>query len=128
MPTLPLTYPDVICSLDVDPFARETSSDLENLEQDCLHVLLQDRGSNLDDPDRGVGIEQLLSGTSLTLPQVAKRIDQELVKDDRITSSTTSIVQEPDGSFTLTITIVVGAATLGLQFSFSAAKGLQVMS
>src|SRR5215467_3909676 len=116
-PTLPLTYPDIRCTDDMDPFATETASDLETLEQDVLHILLEDPGSNLDDPTRGIGVLSFLSGDQTTLAKLPSQIDHQLRNDDRIDSSITTVTQRPDGSFLLEIEIAVSGQTLGLVFS-----------
>lgn len=124
---LPLTVPDVVCLLDLDPFARETTSDLQTLAQDVFHILLEPPGNNIDVPDRGIGIEQLLSGTLASLQQAANRIDHELPKDDRIDACSTTITQDPDGTYQLHIEIQVDATVVGLDFSFAAASGLSMV-
>jgi hypothetical protein len=123
-----LTVPDVVCLDDVDPFGRETTSDLQTLWQDVYHMLVEVLGSNIDDTERGIGIRQLLSGTSSDLTAAAARIDQGLEHDDRISSSSTTVTLNPDGSYTVGISIVVGSATVGNSYSYSAAAGLQVAS
>lgn len=125
--SLPLTYADCVCELDVDAFARETTSDLQNLEQDLLHVLMQELGSNLDDPDRGVGIVSLLSGSTLDLPRVARRIEIEFVKDDRVATCTATLSTQSDGSVRIDIAVGVGIAVLGLAYSYDSTNGVQVI-
>lgn len=132
----PLEYADLVCELDADPFARETASDLENLMQDVLHVLIEDAGSNLDDPDRGIGIDALLSGSDVQLTFAAAQIDAQITKDSRIDSSSTTLSQPdggfvlngekfPAGSFLIEVMIGVNGAFLPLSFGFSQAGGLR---
>jgi hypothetical protein len=127
VPSLPLTIPDLVCEDDLDPFARETTSDLQSLEQDCLHVILEEPDSNLDDPGRGIGIAGLLSGTSVDLALAQSHIDSELQKDDRIDAVRSEVTDQGDGEFDLIIEIAVGAATLGLSYSYTASGGLQAV-
>ena len=126
--TLPLTYTDLVCIDDADRYARETTSDLQNLEQDVLHMLIETRGSNLDDLDRGIGLEELLSGTDVNLALAVSKVDEGLARDPRIDASTTTITPDSAaaGGYLISIEIVVGAAVLGLSFAFSAGRGITV--
>lgn len=124
VPTLPLTVPDVVCILDVDPNDAETTSDLQTLEQDVFHMLIETLGSNIDDPTRGIGVEELLSGTVAEAQKAPARVDQQLAQDDRIDSSTTSLDLQPDGSYILALEVRVGGQVLGLSYGYSASSGL----
>ena len=122
--TLPLTAPDCVCWDDVDLFARETGSDLESLAQDIYHTLLEAPGSNIDVPDRGVGVESYLSGSAANLPALATTIDTELEKDGRIDKSSSSVTQDADGTYVLSVKVQAGAAVLGISFAYTKATGL----
>lgn len=127
MSTLPLTYPDLVCVLDLDPNASETTSDLANLTQDIFHVLIELLSSNPDDPDRGVGIDQYLSGTLDDLAKVPRLIENQLESDDRIDAVSASLVQNAAGSefpFTIAIDIGVNGSVLGLQYGWTSNGGL----
>lgn len=121
---LPLTYRDLVCLQDLDPFAKETQSDLETLSQDVLHILLEVLGSNLDDQDRGLGVVTLLSGTQTNLAAVSSDAATQLTKDPRIDSATVNITQTNTEAFTLQITISVAGSVLGLSYAYTAAGGL----
>lgn len=123
-PALPLTYPDLVYTDDMDLFARETASDLENAEQDVYHILVETSGSNLDDPLRGVGLPTLLSGDSSQLDGLQHEIESQLRKDARIDSSSAIVSQTGEGAFALNLEVAVGAETLGLSYSFNAVGGL----
>lgn len=125
--TLPLTAPDLVCEFDLDLFAGETTSDLQSLEQDVLHMLLEAPGSNLDDLTRGIGVVDMLGGPVADLATVPHRIEAALAKDDRIDSSTVTIRRDADDTIRLTLVIVVGADVLGLNYAYSADGGLQVL-
>lgn len=121
---LPLTYPDAVCVDDVDPNGNETLSDLQTLAQDVYHLLLEVPGSNLDDPTRGIGVVGYLSGTSVNLLTLPSLIDGQLAKDDRIDSSQTTVVQNADLSYTITIQLVASGAVVPLSYLYSQADGL----
>lgn len=126
---LPLTVPDVVCTDDVDQYARETTSDLETLVQDVFHILIELPGTNIDDPDRGVGVEALLSGSAANIGTVQKRIEAQLLRDDRIDACTTEVSSDPDsGTYNLAITIQVDGSVVGLSFAYDAASGLSLVS
>jgi len=124
MATPILTIPDLVCLDDLDPFGRETTTDLESLWQDVYHVLIEILGSNPDDTSRGAGVMQLLSGDVAALDRLPSRIDHALEADPRINASTTTITQEPDASYRIAIAIDTAAGVTGLQFSYSSAGGL----
>lgn len=117
-PTLPLTYPDLVCVDDLDPFASETTSDLQNLTQDVLHLLRELPGSNPDDPTRGVGVEAYLSGPLTAFARLPSIIDAQLSTDDRIDSSKTTIISNGDQPPTIQINLVVNGQLLSAQFGF----------
>ena len=52
---------EIRCFEDMDQFGSETVDELENLAQDLYHRLIEDPGSNLDDPSRGMGLLNVLS-------------------------------------------------------------------
>jgi hypothetical protein len=125
---LPLTVPDVVCMLDVDAFARETTSDLQSLTQDVFHRLLETPGSNPDDPTLGIGVEEMLSGTSPNLAQITRKVDEQLALDPRIDSISSTLTSTTDGngpaSYTLAIAIQVNGSVTSLTFLYTAAGGL----
>lgn len=136
MAQLPLTIPDLVCTDDLDLFMGETTSDLQTLQQDVFHILLEVLGSNIDDMNRGVGAPRLLSGTEQQLAASTSSIDAQLQKDDRIDTSRTTVMKLPPGStlpngtvlpkggYSIDIEIVAGAEVLGFGFSFTDDGGL----
>lgn len=124
--TLPLTYHDWVCVNDLDPYGRETQSDLETLQNDVLHILQETLGSNLDDPDRGLGLMAALSGTTDALQQLIANASEQLIKDPRIDSASATLTQNPDGSFLIDITVVVDDTVIGLQYATLAPGSLLV--
>lgn len=67
---------------DLDLFGAECADAEEELEQDILHVIEQDKGSNGDDPDRGLGVANVLS--SEIPANFAADAERELAQDDRV--------------------------------------------
>lgn len=125
--SLPLTYPDLLAGDDVDPLGQETTSDLQNLVQDVIHVLVQDRGSNLDDPNRGVGLYNYLNGSSNDLESLVGAIKSNLLDDPRIDSVDVEISAQTTGAFSYIIYVAIGVngTVLSLNFGWSQATGLQ---
>jgi hypothetical protein len=136
---LPLTYPDLACVGDLDAFGSETGSDLETLEQDVYHILIEEPGSNPDDPTRGIGVESLLSGDISVLQAVPRQIEAQLMKDDRVDQCKASLAQIPAGgafsdgtpvgdsvAYELTVEIVPSGSVLpiSLAFGFTPIGGL----
>lgn len=115
--TLPLTAPDLVALEDLDAFASETASDLETLEQDVLHILIEEPGSNPDDESRGVGIYDLLGGTETDLANAEQRINTALEADERIDAADTTITKDADGAYLITIDITVDGVVVTLDFT-----------
>lgn len=115
---LPLTYPDLVCELDLDPFAQETTSDLQNLIQDVLHILREDLGSNPDDPERGCGVYNYLSGTVDQFATLCGTIETQLNTDPRINTASAKITPNPDGTFLVRIDIGVGSDIIPLEYGW----------
>jgi hypothetical protein len=116
MAALPLTYTDCVCLLDCDPYASETTSDLQNLSQDVLHVLVQLPDSNPDDPGRGVGISQYLNCKETDFRSLSGIVDSQLEQDPRITSSKTTLQTLPDGGFVVSIEVKVANSVVPLAY------------
>lgn len=127
---LPLTYPDLVFLADMTPLALETTSDLQNLEQDVMHILEETPGSNLDDLTRGVGLDYWLGGTVNDFAKVASTIDAQLEKDPRIESSTTTITTTTNGnggtSYSISIYVEVAGSVVPLGYVYSPSNGVQV--
>ena len=131
----PLTAPDLAVSgspsnpsaggiVDIDAIATETTSELQNLQQDLTNRLTELPGSNLDfgNPNnRGVGIMTYLSAPTTRLVGLPGRIDAEFEQDPRITNSATTIEQQADGSFRISTQLVCVAGVVGLAWSWSQA-------
>jgi hypothetical protein len=115
---LPKSYGTIRWGTDMDPGGVDTASDLESLEQDVLHILQQTLGSNLADPNKGVGIGDNLSGNLPALQAKVALIDSQLADVSRISSSQSSLgAQNPDGSWPITVVVVVGSEVVSLEYA-----------
>ncbi len=114
---------DLVAFDDLSSFGLETTSALQELEQDLYHRLVETPGSNLDDPNRGLGIDDALSGAlDRTL---GARVEAEFRKDPRVDDVQARVTQltsggNQGGSFRLDIDIVAGAAALNMQLTLDA--------
>ncbi|MBX3218923.1 MAG: hypothetical protein KF795_00305 [Labilithrix sp.] len=111
------------CFDDASPFGAETADELEELAQDLYHRLIEPRGANIDDPDRGLGIEDMLSGE--LDPSLTRRIEAELQKDERVTLVAATIAEIEEGSFRIDIQIEADDDELGLTLEYDAAGVLR---
>lgn len=114
---LPKTYATIRWTDDMDPGAADTATDLESLEQDCLHVIMESRGSNQADPDSGCGASLLLNGTLDQLQTLCALIDAQLPEDPRVTASQSTLATLADGTYRITVLVQVGTQVLTLQFN-----------
>lgn len=97
-----LTYEEVVCLDDFDPFARETTSDLQNYTQDIYHSIVQAYASNPDAPDAGAGIDNVLSST-MTPVQIQNLCVGECRKDPRTVSASCRATQADDGTMSVAL-------------------------
>lgn len=107
--------PDLTCLDDLDSYMAENASPFDDYLQDCYHRLLEAPGSNPDDPNRGLGLDQMLSGT--VDPQIKARIEGELKKDSRTQSVQVVIIPItlPTGAgYQINIRLQADGRTLGL--------------
>lgn len=127
----PLTAPDIAVSsspggvaVDSDVLMTETLSELQNLQQDLGNRLVETPGSNLDfgiPNTRGVGIMRYLNSSSDRLPALAAQIDAEFIQDSRVVTSSTTVTQNPDGSYTVATEVDCVAGVFGLSWAWSQA-------
>ena len=125
--TVPIT--DLVCMDDLDPNGSETTSDLQNLTQDIYHVILETLGANLDDPTRGIGIENVLSASSLDVTALPPIVDRQIELDARVQSSTTTLTQDSGApnSWTILIEVLPVGSVLPIQYSYSSTGRLRVL-
>jgi hypothetical protein len=84
---------ELICFDDCDEFMSETDDPIAEWKQDSYHRLFDEPGSNLDDPNRGLGLKSRLNGTGVK--GLDSAIIAELLKDDRTQSCTCTITPKP---------------------------------
>lgn len=113
---------DVVCEYDLDEYGRDLDDADEELWQDLLHRLLEDPGSNLDDPDRGVGVVSALSGAT-SLPLLARRIEADFRKDERV--RTVKATVNATGDAIVVEVVTVSGASDGFNVSADAIGRLQ---
>jgi hypothetical protein len=127
LPVVMQPVTDLVCVLDVDLFARETTDKLAILVQDVFHMLIEKPGSNLDVPDRGIDVYGYLSGPTADLKGLKGRIEHELPKDPRIDAASATITQgADDGEYELQLQIQVDGSVLDLLLTYEPDLGLQV--
>jgi hypothetical protein len=123
--TVPIT--DAVWMDDIDPNGSETTSDLQSLTQDCYHVLWESLGANLDDPNRGVGVENALSNSSTDILAMPSNVDRQMELDTRVAKSVTTVTQTGPLSWFLNNQIYPVGSVMPITFTASPAQGLQVL-
>ncbi len=126
-PNFPLTAPDWVGVDDLDPLGVETSSEAQNLSQDCYHWLLTRPGGNLDNEDRGVGVESYLGGTLESLNSLPGVIEADFLKDPRVQGCVATIQPQPNGGYLISVQLQAVVGVLQLLFGYSQASGLTVL-
>lgn len=111
---------DLKWEMDLDLFGGETSTDEEELEQDVMHILEQDRGTNPDDLDRGLGLANILS--DLITPGIVASAEEELQKDDRVESASAKLTQN-GGVATFDVAITVNDDVVDVSVPIGAGDG-----
>lgn len=104
---------DLRCLDDMSLFADETTSELEELEQDAYHVLIETLGSNLDDVTRGLGLDDVLSDDEANLVSVPGLAEHQVQLDDRVVAAKATLTKDEDGNPRLEVQIQPTDDTLG---------------
>jgi phage baseplate assembly protein W len=107
-------FTDFDCWDDLSLFDRDLTDPVEVLAQDVYHILIEPPGSNIDDPDRGIGIPDLLSAPSD--PTLAHRIDSQVQRDDRVSSCQTTISENSPGVLRVDLHIDTSGGAIDLAF------------
>ncbi len=108
---------DALALDDLDMFGTELDDPLAELYQDLYHRLIESPGSNIDDPDRGYGIEGHLSGgvrPSRGLTAIQRGIEGEFRKDDRVRAVQATITSPAAGEYKIDIRVVADEGVLGI--------------
>lgn len=113
-----LTYAELVCLDDFDPYGAETTSDLQNYTQDIYHRISQAHGSNPDAPDAGAGGETILS-TSRTPAEIQNLFVTEALNDPRTITATCAVTQLEDGSMTARLSATTDSFHLEATLSVS---------
>lgn len=116
---------DLACLDDLDPLGNEVSED-EALLQDLYHRLIEDPGSNISDPDRGLGALSWLSG--VVDPTYGARIEAEFRKDPLVTSVRTRVTSIGVDSFRISVDITTDESELQLVAEVDNATGFRRVS
>lgn len=108
---------DALCWDDLDAFGAELDDPLEELRQDLYHRTIEPPGSNLDDPDRGFGLEGRLSSgvrAGTINSSLQHELEAELKKDDRVTDASVTILQTAAEEYSINIQVVANEQLLGI--------------
>lgn len=117
---------DVICEEDLDLYGRETDDAIAVLEQDLWHRLLEEPGENLDDPDRGCGLRDILS-SDFDAEGIRQRIVADFKKDVRVDTVTVAITDEGNGLFRIVISIGAIGKELGIVAEINTVEGTIIL-
>jgi hypothetical protein len=107
---------------DLDAFGEECADELEELDQDLYHRLIEPRGSNIDDPDRGLGIEDRLGGP--VDASLAQDIEDEYRKDERVSAVAARVTELDASRYRIDIQVDVNEAKLNQTFETDASGNL----
>lgn len=112
--------PDLAGFDDMSEFGDEIDDPVLELHQDAYHRLIEAPGSNMDVPDdSSIGIEDMLGGPMD--PAFKARVENGLMRDDRIDAVQATITETADGAFSASIEIVADEQVLGITVDVDAA-------
>ena len=112
---------DLRWGVDLDIGGAETADDLEEYEQDILHVLEQDVGSNPDDLTRGLGLANVLS--KIADASYGPKAEKLIGEDDRTQNVQATIVVAADGTVSLDLAIATNDRILNTSIPFGTPIG-----
>lgn len=129
----PISASDLVDVDDLDLLANQTTSEAQNLFQDCYHWLLTLPGTNLDNQARGVGVETYLNGSADQMAALPTAIEADFAKDPRIKDVSASVTPpgnpyDPTQSWQIQINVSGAAGVFAMLFSYNQAQGLQVLN
>lgn len=105
---------DLDCLEDLNPMGLEVDTK-RSLFQDNYHRLIEGKGSNIDDEDRGVGVYAWLNAP--ILPSYRHLIERELRRDDRNTSVIADVVASSGETFTISVEYTYDTETVGIEIN-----------
>lgn len=114
---------DLLCLDDVDALGREVGA-RDAYIQDMYHRLIEEPGSNLDDPDRGLGIIGWLSAPYND--QWPGMIAAECMKDDRTANASATLTPRGDGGFLISLELTTNDDEISLDIAVDAAAGVEL--
>lgn len=91
------------CLNDLDPYLAECADPVEEFRQDVFHQLLEPANSNIDDPERGFGLDDQISGP--LRGGLEKRLAAYYERDARVTKCSASVTRVSNGNAGDTVTI-----------------------
>lgn len=107
---------------DLDPFATETSDPLLILKMDLYHVLIEEPGSNIDVPGRGIGIFDRLGATMNAqegIHALERDIEIQFEAVEGVRSAAARITAgDAPGRYRIAIDVVADAGYLGLSYGY----------
>lgn len=112
---------DVLCFDDLDLFGRELDDPLAELEQDLVHRVYEVPGSNLDDPERGLGLRDRLNG--IEDAALGPQIEAELSRDGRVDAARATRKDVSASSREFEVVIQVNGKQLNLDLDLAASQG-----
>lgn len=123
---------DAVCLYDLNANGLELNDPLAELYQDLVHRLFEVPGSNLDDADRGVGIEAILSQAVNAAggdgsQTITHRIETDFVKDNRVKQVRATVLSPAPNEYDVDIQVVADEGVLGIRLEADA-SGVRVVS
>lgn len=105
---------DFDCWDDLSLFDKDLTDPVEVLAQDVYHILIEAPGSNIDDPDRGIGILDMLSAPRDV--GLAARISAQVERDERVSTCQTTVTETGPGAIRVDLLIHTNDEVIPLAF------------
>lgn len=96
---------DLVWLDDLDLYGSELDDPQAEIEQEVLHILGEVKGSNIDDPDRGEGLFDLLSGPGIDTGALARRLTSTLNRIDGVESAVVEIAETSPGTYEVEVSL-----------------------
>lgn len=114
---------DGLCFDDLDLFGRELDDPVSELEQDVVHMVLEDPYSNPDALERSIGLEAALSGRAD--PSLRHQIESKLQQDDRINLARAVLSDAGNDAVRVDLTIEPNGETMGIAIEYDASGAVR---